>query len=386
MTTDAVSSQPSLAQNSRDAITRFFRFARQHGLSVGLGETEMALEAAQLGLMARPDHFKYMLRCICCGTQADLPVFEEIYYYFWTGEQEYKKSKVTVRDDRTPAEDARASLILMGTSQKGRGNEENQEAKNMSGANGLEKLRKTDLCLIAAIDEPYFDELAQKLWRQMSYRMKRRMKTGNRGGAIDFNKTIRKSIPKGGWPGELVQKQRKKVKKRIVMLLDVSGSMDKYSFYLLKFICVLRAYFEKIEAFTFSTELRHVTPYLEAYELQKALQIISSEVKSWSSGTRIGDCLADFNANYAKDTLSRSSIVIVLSDGLDTGDPDVLENAIKGIKLKTKQLIWLNPLKGMEGYQPIQRGMSRALPFVDEFRSAHTLDSLLELENFLSYV
>jgi len=170
------------------------------------------------------------------------------------------------------------------------------------------------------------------------------------------------------------------------MLLDVSGSMDKYSFYLLQFIYVLRQYFERIEAFTFSTSLTRITRMLERKNLNEVLFKISNQVPSWSSGTKIGECLQEFNSKYAKEILSRSSIVVILSDGLDTGNISILSEAVRRIKMKTSRLIWLNPLKGMKGYAPVQKGMASALPFIDEFHSAHNLESLLQLEKYLKDV
>jgi len=373
-----------LGENSLSSMVSFMRFARSHGMKVGLGEAEAVLKASE-SVLSDPKLFKHTLKSVCCGTQTDIALFEEVYGMFWYDEGDGKHT-VKIKNEYQPSTETQSSLLLVGD-QKNRGDRGNEiEAKNMSGANTMEKIRQTDFTQLESIDQEQFDKIALELWRQMSFRMKRRMSYGNRKGRIDFGKTIRRSISKGGWPTEIVNKQKKLVKKRLVILLDVSGSMDKYSFYLLKFILVLKHYFETIEAFAFSTELVRITPYLKKHNLKKALTLISDKVTSWSSGTRIGECLNTFNDNYSKSVLSRSSIVIILSDGLDTGDSEVLERAILNIKMKTKQLIWLNPLKGMEGYEPVQKGMSKALPLIDEFHSAHNLDSLLKLEKYLSYV
>ncbi len=381
----SVTSTRQLGNNSLNSVVSFMRFARASGLEVGLGETNDTLKAFESGLMYDSKFFRHTLKSICCGTYNDIELFDEIYAMYWYDEGGGKLI-AKIKNEYQPKESSQGSLILTGNNRQQRESGEETDAKNMSGADYMEKIRKTDFCKLDDIDEEQFDILAQELWRQMSYRMKRRMKIGNKTGKIDFSRTIRRSISKGGWPAELVIRQRKLIKKRLVVLLDVSGSMDKYSFYLLKFIFALKNYFETIEAFVFSTELNYITPYLRKNNLKKTLEMIAEQVTSWSSGTRIGKCLEDFNTSYAKSILSRPAIVIILSDGLDTGDPAILEKAIMDIKLKTKQLIWLNPLKGMEGYEPVQRGMSSALPYVDEFHSAHNLESLLELENYLSYV
>ena len=114
-----------------------------------------------------------------------------------------------------------------------------------------------------------------------------------------------------------------------------------------------------------------------------ALAMVSQHAKHWSSGTKIGECLTDFNDNYAKRYLNGKTMTIVLSDGLDTGEPAILDAAMQQIKLRTKKLIWLNPLKGMRGYEPIQMGMKAALPSLNHFGSAHNFESLLTIEKLL---
>jgi uncharacterized protein with von Willebrand factor type A (vWA) domain len=263
--------------------------------------------------------------------------------------------------------------------------EAKEEAKNTSGANLAETIKSTDFSKLSVMQNQMLDELSEKLLREMSLRLKRKKKKAIKG-SVDIAHSIRKNIQKGGNIIDLVRKDRKKDKYRLVILLDVSGSMDKYSFYLLKFIWTLRSHFAQIEAFAFSTKLMRITDYLSDKNMSVSLSLISRNVTHWSSGTQIGRCLEDFNEQFAKRYLNGKTMTIILSDGLDTGEPEVLEHAIKKIKMKSKRLIWLNPLKGMQGYEPIQRGMAAALPTLDTFQSAHNLNSLLELENILSNV
>ena len=216
----------------------------------------------------------------------------------------------------------------------------------------------------------------------MSLRIKRKKKKGKKG-RVDLGQSIRRNLQNGGTIIDLVKTKRKKEKFRLLILLDVSGSMDKYSFYLLKFLWSLRNHFKQIEAFAFSTKLLRITDYIADKDLSVSLMMISKYVTHWSGGTKIGDCLKDFNENHAKRHLNGNTITIVLSDGLDTGEPAVLAEAIQKIKLRSKRLVWLNPLKGMNGYEPIQEGMKTALPALDHFGAAHNFASLLELENIL---
>jgi len=216
-------------------------------------------------------------------------------------------------------------------------------------------------------------------------RFKRRLKNANKG-RIDIRKTIRYSIPKGGWMLQLSFNKKHKEKRKVVFLLDISGSMDTYSFYLLKYILVLKKYFKTLEFFTFSTHLTHVTPLLRANNEQQILKEIGKDLKTWSSGTKIGESLTEFLTVYGHKFLSQKHIVVILSDGLETGSVTVLKEAVQTIRRKCKTLIWLNPLKGMKGYQPIQKGIINVMPHLDEFESAHNLDSLLKLEKLLTDV
>jgi uncharacterized protein with von Willebrand factor type A (vWA) domain len=212
------------------------------------------------------------------------------------------------------------------------------------------------------------------------------MKESHRQGPINLRRTIRRSISYGGEPMELYRRSQKKKKHRLIVLLDVSGSMDKYSFYLLRFVLALREHFRQAEAFVFSTSLIRISKALQHNYLDAVLSAISQNADNWSGGTKIGDCLRQFNEQYGKRMLNGLPFVIILSDGLDTGTPDLLGRELKKIKRRSKKTIWLNPLKGMKGYEPIARGMKEALPTIDDFQTAHNLESLLALENILNDV
>ena len=201
-----------------------------------------------------------------------------------------------------------------------------------------------------------------------------------------MRRTIRRSISAGGEPIELFFKSKKPKKHRLIVLLDVSGSMDKYSFYLLRFVCALREHFRQAEAFVFSTSLIRITKALQHNYLEAVLVAISQKADNWSGGTKIGDCLRQFNEQYGKRMLNGLPFVIILSDGLDTGSPEIVGKELQKIRRRSKKTIWLNPLKGMKGYEPIARGMKEALPSIDDFRTAHNLESLLALENILNDV
>lgn len=366
-----------------DAMIGFANMARAKGLNVGVSETLAGLEAAQLGTLGNKESLRYALKAIYCCSQEDTAVFDKIFDEYWGMEKIGYTSRMTYSNQSYQQRDPKGSVVMMGM---GESEESERENKEISGANAVERLAKTDFSKVSQVDHAYLEELAWNLWKQMSLRMKRKLKQSLRKGRLDLRGSIRKSLATGGLPIHLQYKDRTLQKQRLIILLDVSGSMDKYSFFLLRFICALKTHFSQIEAFLFSTKLVRISDMLEPRLLDRTLDRLSQEANNWSSGTRIGACFKEFNRTYAKRILNGRSTVLILSDGLETGDPVELAKETANIRLRTRQLIWLNPLKGMEGYEPIARGMKAALPSIDVFRSAHNLQSILELENFLIHV
>ncbi|MCB9289479.1 MAG: VWA domain-containing protein [Lewinellaceae bacterium] len=364
-----------------DAVIGFAHLARREGWTVGVQETQDALTAASEGVIDEQDTFKYALKAIFCTNREESERFDQLFGRFWGKRKGAIKSKMTYKNQSNIQRKSPGSLVWMG---QGESKEEGKdEGKNVSGANKIERLRQTDFSKIGEMDSELLEELALQLWKQMSLRLKRKLKASANQGRIDLRKTIRASLAYGGDPLDLRRKKRIPRKQRLAILLDVSGSMDKYSFFLLRFIWALRAHFEQVEAFLFSTNLVRITDYLDSRDLAHTLAMLTARAHNWSSGTKIGECFQLFNEQYAKQVLSGSSTVIVLSDGLDTGEPELLAGELARIKQRTRRLIWLNPLKGMKGYEPIAKGMSAALPEIDVFNSAHNLNSLLELEDYL---
>ena len=366
-----------------EAVLAFGQLARDNGFNAGVGEGLELLNITDDPDLADKAYLKYGLKAVLCTCKENTPVFDKMFDSFWSSGSGLVKSKTTYQNKSNISKQGKASLVMLG---QGHSEGETEDSSNVSGANAVERLRKTDFSKLTHLENELLEELAMRLWKQMSMRLKRRMRSSSNGKVVDLRSTIRKNLSHGGEPIELFRKSRKPRKQRLVVLLDVSGSMDKYSYFLLRFIWSLRSHFEAVEAFIFSTSLIRITDYLDAQNLQSTLRVLSHKANNWSSGTKIGECFEDFNEKHAKKVLNGSSTVIVLSDGLDTVEPEDLVTQLHRIRRRTKRVIWLNPLKGMEGYQPIQRGMSAALEEVDIFRSAHSLDSLLQLERFLMQI
>jgi uncharacterized protein with von Willebrand factor type A (vWA) domain len=198
---------------------------------------------------------------------------------------------------------------------------------------------------------------------------------------VDLRRSMRANLMRGEII-ELRRRERRRRKVRLVLLCDVSGSMDLYSRFLLQFLFALQNVFGRVETFTFATRLTRVTDHLRGASYRHALKRLA-DVRDFSGGTRIGDSLAEFNRSWGH-LVNRRTIVIVLSDGWDTGEPDVLAAEMLAIKRKAGRMIWLNPLLGNPSYEPLTRGMAAALPLVDRFAAAHNLASLRDLAGHLT--
>ncbi len=371
----------SLGHTITTRIIAFCHLARAEGFNVGIEETCAALESAGHGMLMPKSMFRRTLRALMCSKHEEFERFDALFERFWKRRSTHGDSSMARKIAQPYApQNSYHSLVMSGDE---RSETAEEEGKKVTGASAIERLQKTDFSQLSHGEIERLDELAQHLWRQMSRRLTRRMKNRQRKEQVSLRQTIRQNIAHGGDPIKLRFRSRHTVKPRLVVLLDVSGSMDQYSFFFLKFIHALQKHFERVESFLFSTHLLHVTSALKDKGLTSTLKTLAQQAEAWSSGTRIGECFQTFNRTHAKRVLARNSIVVVLSDGLDTGDPEMFKQELSQIKRRTRKVVWLNPLLGMDNYEPITRGLSAALPLIDVFVSAHNLQSLLELEKHL---
>ena len=218
--------------------------------------------------------------------------------------------------------------------------------------------------------------LLQKLARQLAHRKSRLTRPSKKRKVLDLKRTFRASMRRGGNWTQMVFSEKKDQKLRLVLLCDVSKSMDLYSRFFVHLIYAFQNAYDKIETFVFSTAIHRVTEILDYHEFTRAFEIISERVPQWSGGTRIGSCFQQFLKQHAWRLLNKKTTVLILSDGWDTGEPQALEAAMRRIQKSSKKVIWLNPLAGNPNYSPEVTGMKTALPFVDVFATAHNLESL----------
>jgi len=367
--------------NPTAAIVEFCRFAGEHGLPTGIKETLNCLRAAEAVGVADRAGVKLALRTVLCSSKDDWDAFDNLFEAFWsrTGSFASISDGERTKPSAPPSQQSR-SLELMGLATQGEAQE--GEGKAVTGATAIERLRRIDFSQISQDDLPKLERIAMQLLRRMAQRLSRRLKTSERRGPVDLRRTIHRNISRGGDPVYLSHKGKRKARARLVILLDVSGSMNAYSLFLARFAYALARHFRRVNTFLFSTRLEDVTAALRRDHLSQVLAELSQEATGWSGGTKIGESLHDFNQRAGK-LLSRDTLVLIFSDGWDTGDPELMTRELSTIRRRSRQIVWLNPLLGMKDYQPLTRGMSAALPHIDVFTAAHNLESLLALEHLL---
>jgi len=230
----------------------------------------------------------------------------------------------------------------------------------------------------SADDLAAMEEVLTRLAARLATRPSRRLVPARGRGVPDLRRSLRRAVATGGELLSLARRARAVEVPRLVFLCDTSGSMDAHARFLLAFVLCLRRAARSTEVFAFNTELVRLTPWLAAGALAGALERLAASVPDWSGGTRIGDCLARFVAEELHRVDART-VVVILSDGLDRGEPETLAAAMRAIQARARKVVWLNPLLGDPRYAPTARGMEAALPFVDEFLPAHDLASLEDL-------
>lgn len=364
-----------------NAVIGFGTHLRNHGFRFGLQSSKDSIEVLLDGFIFDHKFLKPALASLCCNSPKDRDRFSVLYKKFWQQKGTRLKAKSDYYNKKKIHNKATSTSVMMGVGKDDREGEI-EESKNTSGANAKDTLKNTDFSKLTIFQSTELEKLAEALVKDMQLRIKRRQKKQKKG-QLNIQASIRRNIQNGGNIIELINKNKTKEKFKLLVLLDVSGSMDKYSYYLLKFLWSLRSHFKDLEVFAFSTIIMRITDSLKDRNIRLALAQVSSQATHWSSGTKIGACFKEFNENYSRFYLNGKTITLILSDGLETGEVTDLEEQIRKIKLKSKKLIWLNPLKGMVGYEPIQQGMQAVMPELNHFGSAHNLSSLLELENLL---
>jgi len=356
-----------------DFVLNSLHFARQlkdKGLPVTLGRTLDALRGLMLIRLEDREETYSLFSTHYVSRPEELPVFDAVFEEFWSS----KVRPATLEAKRQVQPETIPPLTLPGAMEPSADQTENGQQKISYSSQDI--MRKKDFAAMIDAESQDVSQLIMALTRDLGLRLGRRWRTGAKGRQVDLRSSIRSSLRHGGELLVLRKKRRQPKKTRFVVMCDVSGSMDSYSRFLLQFMYGFQRHVPRVETFVFSTRLSRITPLLRMRKIDAAYALIEEKVFHWSGGTRIGSCLTEYNRRYGRRFSGPNTVFILLSDGWDQGETGLLEREMKELKRRVKRLMWLNPLLGMPGYRPIDRGMSTALPYVEDFLDCHNLDQL----------
>ena len=371
--------QTNLSSN----IVAFCRYLRTQNFNIGPSEEKDALMAMDtLEAVTDPEILELCLQSTLCRSPQQLKAFPGLYQKYWKEldkavdskikdePEEKDKSKSQTQQNQKPSFQALKSWLY--------GNKNHEETETATYSNievyGTKKF--------PAFEEKELKEvfqLVKKLVRKIANRRSRRYQSTYKKEQIDLKRTIRKSVVQQAEIINIAFRKKKKDQLKVVLLCDVSRSMELYSRFLIKFMYAFQNLFPKVKTFVFSTSLHEVSNELHKNSLDKSLEQIIDKVNNWSGGTKIGDALKTFNEQFAHKHLSSKTLFIILSDGWDTGDPEMISENMKKIQRKALKVIWLNPLAGFGNWKPEVKGMQAALPFIDALLPFHNIESLKEM-------
>jgi uncharacterized protein with von Willebrand factor type A (vWA) domain len=368
----------------------FGRVLRGLGLDVNPGrmmDLVSALDHIEIG--NRADFF-YAARTLLVHEREDLELFDEAFELFWRkpvenwdtlwqGLSRRKRSNKPVMIDPPLKEPPPAE------------NDPNSESKETITVievtrtySDREVLRHKDFAQMTAEESNAVHELMSHLRWKISERRTRRRRPG-KGEMLDLRRTLRRSLREGGEIFNWSYREPKLKPRPLVIIADISGSMERYTRVLLHFIYGMKAALtQPVEAFVFSTRLTRITRPLQIRDLDLALKNVGELVHDWAGGTRIGESLKYFNFEWGRRVLGHGAVVLIISDGWDRGDVELLDHEMARLKRNCHRVIWLNPLLGAPDYEPLTRGIQAALPHIDNFLPVHNLASLEDLANRLA--
>ena len=249
-----------------------------------------------------------------------------------------------------------------------------------------EALRKKDFAQFTPDELAEARRLIESMNWRLGTRLTRRRKRAINGDYIDYRATLRAAMKQGGVPLDLKWRERKERMRPLVLICDISGSMDRYSRLLLRFVHALEHGLDAVEVFVFGTRLTRITRELRKKNVDQAIADVVASVDDWSGGTRIGESIKNFNYKWSRRVLRSGATVVMISDGWDRGDPQLLGTEMARLQRSCRRVIWLNPLLGAPGYQPLTQGIRASLPYVDHFLPIHNLKSLEALAKLLGAV
>ncbi len=380
-----------------DHIVAFGRVLRRAGLEIGSHQIMDAVRAVEVVGVRREDDVYQALFSVFIRRRDQVDLFDQAFHLFWRAPSRLPEvMQMLLPQVKAPPERPRKqkrvqeALKEPGKKNKGRKprplDEEKTEVELVMTYSASEVLRKKDFAEFTVEEVA----AAKVFIRQMRWPIKpkavRRRSPREKGRLLNLRATMRQGLRHHGELLDLRFQGPKKKSRPVVVLCDISGSMEPYARMLLHFMHAVTDGLDRVESFVFGTRLTRITRYLRRRDVDDAVAATAEMVNDWAGGTRIGEAFKDFNYRWLRRVLRSSGVVLVISDGCDRGDTELLAKEMARLARNCHRLIWLNPLLGYDAYQPLTKGMLAALPHIDDFLPVHNLESLEQLGQVLSTV
>ena len=374
-------------------IMHFGRCLRATGMPVGPGKVLEALRAVEaVGIGGRED-FYWTLHAVFVNRRDQRELFDQAFHIFWRKPDLLEKMMqlllpvIEIEGEEEQKDVSRRLSDALGPQQRpgqGEAPEDAEEPPSIE-LDATLTFSEREILQSKDFEDMSADEIerAKRLIRNMRLPIMavptRRFSPHAHGPKVDMRRTLRQSLRGGGATIDLARKVRKKRHPPLVILADISGSMDRYSRMLVHFMHAITNDRDRVFSFVFGTRLTNITRQLRSRDVDIALGKVGDLVEDWSGGTRIGHCLDDFNRNWSRRVLGQGALVLLITDGLDRDAGDGLDAAMERLQKSCRRLIWLNPLMRFDGYAPTAMGAKAIVKHVDDFRTVHNLASLEDL-------
>jgi uncharacterized protein with von Willebrand factor type A (vWA) domain len=361
-------------------LVAFARLLRLSGLDITNGRViDAARSLTAVGIDSRED-VRVALRACLVSSAGQRALFDTLFELYWQREprglQIVPKPDTDERRER-PEEGRDAARVPVTPSPAARPSSENPRQTYSA----LDLLTSKDLSAYTRDDVRRARRLLRRLAAKLASALGRRQTRSRTRGAVDLRQSLRHAVRHGGEVVDLRRTRPRVNKLRLVVLCDISGSMDGYSPFFVQFMFALQNELRGVSTFVFSTRLNEITRLLRTRRFEDALALLANRVDAWSGGTSIGAALDEFDRRYGSRRLSSRTVIVIISDGWDRGDTALLTRAMQSFRRRAYRIMWLNPLLGNADYRPLAKGMAAALPYLDYFLPAHNLDSLARLSH-----
>lgn len=364
----------------------FGRLLRALGIEVTPTQIIDLVESLNYIEIGNRQDFKNSARAVLISRQEHLALFDEAFDLFWQARNEELTDLDLGKLLRKRRKPQTQQVVYRASNSNGADNDHEPEPQleRIYTYSDQELLRQKDFAKLDDNELSAIKRMMLKTVWQLAPRRTRRMVRAPRGPQIDLRRTIRQNLRHGGELLHLARRERKFKRRPIVVICDMSGSMERYSRVLLQFVYVVTSRLDRVESFAFGTRLTRITRQLRTRNIDQALRDASATIVDWAGGTRIGESIRTFNYEWARRVLNQGAVVLIISDGWDRGDVTLLAREMDRLQRSCHQLIWLNPLLGDADYEPLVRGIQAALPYIDKFLPVHNLASLEQLARLLA--